>query len=254
MKVTIIASGSDGNCVHIKSGGIGILIDAGKWKRDIEKRLIAAGIIPGSDIQAIFITHAHNDHIRGLSLANKYTIPVFATEGEWKGISGVDHFLRRELVTIHSNYEMIELDGLYVYPFRTHHDALEPVGYAIEDDIGNRCCVVFDTGHIDSDMLEMMEGNIYIVETNYDADMLENGPYADSLKARIMSEDRGHLSNDQTAAALSKLIRGKGEHIYLTHLSSTNNMAVLAEGVVKKSLKEKGFLAGTHYFLEVVTQ
>lgn len=254
MNVTIIASGSGGNCVHIKSGGIGILIDAGKWKRDIEKRLIDARIIPGADIQAIFITHAHNDHIRGLSLANKYTIPVFATQGEWQGISGVDPFLRNNLVTLHGSYEPVVLVGLHVYPFKTHHDALEPVGYAIEDDIGNRCCVVFDTGHIDKDMLEMMEGTIYIVETNYDADMLENGPYADSLKARILSDDRGHLSNDQTAAALSKLICGTGEHIYLTHLSSTNNMAVLAEGVVKRALKEKGFVAGIHYHLEVISE
>lgn len=252
MNVKILASGSDGNCIFIQSGSTGILIDAGKWKRDLEKRLNGAGINPASDIKAIAITHAHNDHIRGLSIANKWRIPVYATNGEWQGISNVDPELRRTLETLHSKYEMIELGGMHIYPFKTHHDALEPVGFAIEDDEGNRCCVVFDTGHIDREMLEMMEGNIYIVEANYDEDMLVNGPYADHLKARILSDDRGHLSNEQTAEALQKLVKGKGERIYLTHLSSTNNMAALAELAVKQALKKKGLESGKHYQLEVV--
>lgn len=247
MKVTIIATGSDGNCIHLQSGGTGILIDAGKWKRDIEKHLNAKGINPATDIQAIFVTHSHGDHIRGLTLANKYSYPVYATEGEWKGISGVNDDLRRTLTTLYSKYEMIELGGLHVYPFKVHHDAYEPVGYVVEDDIGNRCCVVFDTGHIDSDMLEMMKGNIFIIEANHDVDMLTNGKYDDYLKARILS-DNGHLSNEQTAAALKRLVKGKGEQIYLTHLSSNNNTPAIAENTVKLALYEKGFVKGKHYF------
>ncbi|WP_135553290.1 MBL fold metallo-hydrolase [Paenibacillus cymbidii] len=251
MIVRIIATGSDGNCVYLGSGGTGILIDAGKWKRDLEKRLLAAGINPATNIQAVFISHAHGDHIRGLTLANKYRYPVFATEGEWKGISGVDDELRRTLVTLHGQYEHVELGSLHVYPFRVHHDAYEPVGYAVEADDGNRACVVFDTGHIDRDMLEMMEGNIYIVEANHDLQMLRNGSYSDHLKARIESRDVGHLSNDQTAAALKRLVQGRGERIYLTHLSSSNNTPALAEQTVKLALWEKGFVKGKHYQLEV---
>lgn len=254
MKVTILASGSAGNCIHLQSGNTGILIDAGVAKTKIEKRMIDAGINPASDIQAIFITHAHGDHVKGLPLANKYRIPVYATHGEWQGISKVDDDLRRTLETLHSKYKMVELGGLHVYPFKIHHDAYEPVGYAIEDNQGNRCCVVFDTGHIDSEMLQMMEGSIYIVEANYDEDMLRDGPYADYLKDRILSDDRGHLSNEQTAAALSKLVKGKGERIYLTHLSSTNNMPALAEAVCKAAMRRKGFEAGKHYQLEVVSE
>ncbi|TCZ76077.1 MBL fold metallo-hydrolase [Paenibacillus albiflavus] len=251
MKVNIIASGSDGNCIHIQSGDTGILIDAGKWKRDIEKRLLARGINASTDIQAIFVTHAHGDHIRGLTLANKYNIPVYATEGEWRGISGVKDEVKHTLHTLYGKYEMIWIWNMNIYPFKVHHDAYEPVGYAIEDDYGNRCCVVFDTGHIDQDMLEMMEGNIYIVESNYDEAMLENGTYSDYLKARIAS-DIGHLSNDQTAVALAKLVHGNGERIYLTHLSSNNNMPALAEMTVKRALRQRGFELGKHYFLEVV--
>ncbi|WP_010501369.1 MBL fold metallo-hydrolase [Paenibacillus elgii] len=252
MKVTILASGSAGNCIHLQSEGVGILIDAGVPKTKIEKRMIEAGINPASDIQAIFITHAHGDHIKGLPIANKWHIPIYTTAGEWHGISGVNDELRQTLGTLHGRYETIVLGGLHIYPFKIHHDAYEPVGYAIEDDNGDRACIVFDTGHIDQDMLEMMEGSIYIVEANYDEDMLVNGPYADYLKVRIMSDDRGHLSNEQTAMALAKLVKGKGERIYLTHLSSNNNMPALAEGIVRRALRKKGFEAGKHYHLEVV--
>lgn len=255
MKVEIIATGSDGNCIHLQSGSTGILIDAGKWKRDLEKRLLARGINAVTDIQAVCITHSHGDHIRGLTLANKYRIPVWATEGEWKGISGVDEDLRRVLETRWSKYVPIAIGigGLTIHPFRTHHNTYEPIGYAIKDDNGAQACVVFDTGHIDDEMLAMMEGSdIYIIEANHDPDMLRYGPYDDYLKERISDPHRGHLSNDQTAAALQKLIKGCGERIYLTHLSSTNNTPELASQAARMALFEKGFINKRDYYLEVV--
>ncbi|MEV2520609.1 MBL fold metallo-hydrolase, partial [Paenibacillus larvae] len=88
MNVKILASGSTGNCIHIQSGETGILIDAGLPKTKIEKRLLENDIDP-TQIKAIFITHAHADHTKGLPLANKYKIPVYASEGEWKDIDSV---------------------------------------------------------------------------------------------------------------------------------------------------------------------
>ena len=252
MKVNIVASGSNGNCVHLQSAGTGILIDAGKWKRDIEKKLLEHGVNAATDIQAIFVTHAHGDHIRGLTLAKKYHIPVYATDGEWKKIGGVPTELQRTLETTHSKYDPVDIGILQIHPFRVHHDALEPVAYAIEDDDENRACVVFDTGHIDDEMLNMMDGNIFIVEANHDIDMLKDGPYDDYLKDRIASPHVGHLSNDQTAEALAKLMRGTGEQIYLTHLSTTNNLPALAAGTVKAMLGRMGFREGRHYTLEVI--
>ncbi|MBD0381236.1 MBL fold metallo-hydrolase [Paenibacillus sedimenti] len=253
MKVTILASGSNGNCIHIKSGNAGVLIDAGRWKRDIEKRLIDNGINPATDIQGICITHAHGDHIRGLTIANKYSIPVFASEGEWKDIDSVSDDLRHALTKDNDRYSMIELGDIHIYPFGVHHDAYEPLGYAIEDDFGNRCCVVFDTGKVDNDMLEMMEGSIYIIEANHDPALVEASDYPIATKARILS-DIGHLSNQQTAAALKRLVKGKGERIYLTHLSSSNNTPMHAKAEVMRALLEKGFIEGKHYSLEVVSE
>ncbi|MGG1618276.1 MBL fold metallo-hydrolase [Paenibacillus sp. NRS-1781] len=252
MKVDILASGSKGNCIALTSQDQTILIDAGIAKTKIEKRLLDVGVRP-DHIKSIFITHAHGDHIKGLPLANKYRIPVWASEGEWKGISGVYDDLCQVIETRFGVYEPVQLGRISVYPFGVHHDAYEPVGYAIEPDEGDRVSVVFDTGKVDKSMLALMEGSIYIIEANHDPDMVEVSDYPISTQSRILS-DLGHLSNQQTAAALQKLIQGRGERIFLTHLSSKNNMPALAEMTVKAALKQRGFIEGTHYHLEVVSE
>ncbi|WP_339273562.1 MBL fold metallo-hydrolase [Paenibacillus sp. FSL W8-0426] len=252
MKIDIIASGSGGNCIALTYAGRTILIDAGVAKTKIAKRLLEVGIRP-DQVTDIFITHAHGDHIKGLPLANKYMMNVWATAGEWNGISGVHDELRKVAETRFGKYEAIDLGDIWVYPFKTHHDAYEPVGYAIEADDGSRACVVFDTGKVDDDMLALMEGQIYIIESNHDADLVLASSYPDSVQARILS-DLGHLSNQQTAEALKRLIKGQGERIYLTHLSSSNNNSFLAIMTVEAALRKRGFIAGTHYEIEVVSK
>ncbi len=99
----------------------------------------------------------------------------------------------------------------------------------------------------------MKGSDIYIIEANHDVDMQVSSDRPESVIARNLS-DLGHLSNDQTAAALQQLVQGRGERIYLTHLSGTCNMPALAEMTVKAALKQRGFIEGTHYTLEVVSE
>jgi phosphoribosyl 1,2-cyclic phosphodiesterase len=247
MKVDILASGSGGNCIALRSPQTTILVDAGIAKTKIEKCLLDVGIRPDS-IKAIFITHAHSDHVKGLPLANKYKIPVFAGEGEWKSIKGVDEDLQRPFKT-GSDFNF---DDWYIQSFKTHHDAMDPVGYTIHDYEGQKCSICLDTGHVDKEMLSTMEfSNIYIIEANHEPNMVEVSVYPNSVKARILSHV-GHLSNEQTADALSKLVMGVGEQIYLTHLSSHNNMPALAEMTVKRALTKKALRAETHYKIQVI--
>jgi phosphoribosyl 1,2-cyclic phosphodiesterase len=247
MKVDILASGSGGNCIAVRSSNSTILVDVGIAKTKIEKRLLEVGIRPDT-IAAVFITHAHSDHVKGLPLANKYKIPVYAAEGEWKSITGVDEDLQRPIKAGSD----INLDDWYIETFKTHHDAFDPLGYVIHDYEGQKCSICLDTGHIDDEMIAAMEySNIYIIEANHEPNMVEVSDYPPATKARILSHI-GHLSNEQTAEALSRLINGIGEQIYLTHLSHKNNMPVLAEMTVKRALTKKALRAGTHYKIEVV--
>lgn len=247
MKVDILASGSQGNCIALRSGETSILVDVGIAKTKIEKRLLEVGIRPDS-IVAIFITHAHGDHVKGLPLANKYKIPVYAGEGEWKSIKGVDGELQRPF----KSGSDIHLEGYFVQSFKTHHDAFDPVGYVVHDDNGYKCSICLDTGHVDDAMISAMEySNIYIIESNHEPNMVEVSDYPNSVKARIIS-NIGHLSNVQTAEALSRLVMGVGERIYLTHLSSRNNLPALAEMTTKRALFQKGLKPNKEYFIEVI--
>lgn len=250
MQINILAGGSGGNCIAIQSVETTILIDAGIPKTKIERRLLEAGIRPDK-IDAILITHAHKDHIQGLSLANKYHIPVYAGEGEWRDIRTVDDDLRCIIAKDKGVYEPIPFDmcEFAVIPFGTHHDAFDPLGYNVVAD--QKVSICLDTGHVDDEMIEAMSGSdIYIIEANHDPDLVAVSEYPESVKARILS-DRGHLSNEQAAEALAKLVQGRGEQIYLTHLSKNNNLPALAANAVKLALKRKGYEEGKHYHLEV---
>jgi phosphoribosyl 1,2-cyclic phosphodiesterase len=247
MKVNILASGSTGNCIALSSNNSTILVDAGIAKTKIEQRMLEVGILPQT-IKAIFITHAHSDHVKGLPLANKYKIPVYAAENEWKSISGVDIELQRPF----KSGSDLTLHDWYIETFKTHHDAFEPCGYVISDFEGQKCSICLDTGHVDEEMLSTMEySNIYIIESNHEPNMVEVSEYPNSVKARIVSHI-GHLSNEQTAEALSRLVNGVGEQIYLTHLSHKNNLPMLAETTVKRALMRKGLKANKDYKIEVI--
>ncbi|MFD1335775.1 MBL fold metallo-hydrolase [Oceanobacillus iheyensis] len=249
MKVNILASGSNGNCIALTSGESTILIDAGIAKTKIEKKLLEVGITPNK-IEAMFITHAHKDHTKGLPLANKYKIPVFAGEDEWKSITGVDEELQNKAPAVFNNGMEYTWE---VKAFKTHHDAYDPRGYVVYDlQEVIRCSICLDTGKVEQDMIEAMkDSDIYIIESNHEPRMVEASNYPISVKTRVLSHV-GHLSNQQTAAALAELIQGKGEQIYLTHLSSSNNMAMLAQMTTEKALMAKGFIKDKHYRLEVV--
>jgi len=246
-----LASGSGGNCIAVRSGSTTILIDAGIPKTKIERRLLEVGIRP-DEISGIFLTHAHKDHVQGLPLANKYRIPVYVSEGEWKDIHGVDDGLKCIVDKYQGIYEplLFDMGEFGVHPFGTHHDAFESLGYTVIGDETVSICL--DTGHIDRDMLAAMkDSDIYIIEANHDPDLVAVSSYPDSVKARILS-DIGHLSNQQAAEALAKLVRGRGERIYLTHLSKSNNMPELALATVEAALRRKGFVNGKHYHMEVI--
>lgn len=237
--------------IAVRSNDTIILVEAGLQKKKIEGLLIQNGFDP-TLIQAIFITHPHQDHCQGISLANKYRIPVYASEGTWKNekyMQTVDEDLQHELTvgeTVNIEFEF------FIKCFHTHHNDFDPLGFVIMDGEAQELAICLDTGHVDDDMIEAMSGSdVIIIEANHDHDMCVNGSYHDDLKARILS-DLGHLSNAQTAEALSKLIRGTGERIILTHLSKSNNTPELAEQAVEDALEAKGFERLFDYTLEVI--
>lgn len=250
MILKILHTGSDGNCIFISTGKTNILIDVGLPKTRIEKLLLDNKFDP-SRIDAVFISHEHGDHTSGIGFADKYKIPVYASEGTLKKLKLLDtgKIMKHGQGRVLNAFDQEHF--ISVLPINVMHDAAEPLMYVIQTH-DTKISVVMDTGTVTKDMLDAMAmSDVYILEANYDEQMLAEGSYHDGLKYRVTS-DTGHLSNTQCAETLQKLVRGQGEQIFITHMSASNNTAELAEKAIKLALFDKKLVKGKHYKLEVI--
>lgn len=222
MRISVLASGSKGNCTYIETNDNKILIDVGMTNMYIEKKLIDLGVDPNS-INCVLITHTHIDHIAGLRVFVKRHHPtVYLTLKMYQ-----------ELKDIISDYFIIEDDinigDTTIKYFKTSHDASDSVGYIISS-IDKSVVYVTDTGYINSKYFKILaDKNIYIFESNHDVKLLMDNPhYPYNIKQRILS-DRGHLSNKDSSYYLSKFVGKNTKTIVLAHLSEQNNDPILAK-------------------------
>ncbi|OMF35236.1 MBL fold metallo-hydrolase [Paenibacillus sp. FSL H8-0548] len=249
--VKVLSTGSEkGSCIYIATEGSSVLIDAGPSKTKIEKLLLVQNYDP-TKIDAIFISHEHQDHCAGIAFADKFKIPVYGSVGTLKAIGRLDSG-RIVKTNGFTGFASFQNHYMNVKAFNISHDAMEPFGYTVHT-ADKKVSVLMDTGCVNEEMLVAMEhSDIYVFECNHDIEMLNsNTKYHDGLKYRILS-DIGHMSNDAAAEALAKLIQGRGEQIYLTHMSQNNNTADKAEKAVKLALFEKGLVKNKHYKLAVI--
>ncbi len=231
-KICSLYSGSKGNCTFISAGGANILIDAGKSARALCRALSDIGVDVNS-IDAIFITHEHNDHISALrTLSHKHDIPIHILLRSARVFNGLcDEKLCLNLRLYDGSSFETTVNGLTVKAYPTPHDSRAAVGYRISfEENGEQVsiAVTTDTGHVTDVMLENLSGcYAAVIESNHDLEMLENGPYPYELKQRIASK-HGHLSNTDCATLASQLYEGGTRHIMLAHLSEENNLPELA--------------------------
>ena len=227
MKVCVIASGSKGNCCYIETQETKILIDIGLNCITTEKKLKEKNINP-DEIEAIFITHTHKDHVEGLRVFNKkHKAKAYLTEVMYKE-------LNQELTNYEFIGEITEIKDLTIIAIKTSHDAEDSNGYIIENN-DKQIVYITDTGYINiKNHKKLKDKTMYILESNHDVEMLMNNPnYPYHLKQRILG-DKGHLSNKDSAYYLKKFIGENTKHIILAHLSEHNN----TDELVLKTLKE----------------
>jgi len=235
VRVVNLASGSSGNALVIESGGDRLLVDCGIGPRILNQRLEAAGV-PLASLTATLISHEHIDHVRGLPAVVRHGGPVYCTAGTARhaGIaySGYRHVAAGVTVSV---------GGLAVTPVAISHDAVEPTGFVVASREGT-VAVITDTGVAEqAHLAAMLEADLVVVEANYDDRMLRFGPYPAHLKRRVAS-DLGHLCNDDSAALLREVQRTsrKRPHVWLAHLSETNNRPEIAEQTVRAVLGSGG--------------
>lgn len=217
--VASLNSGSNGNCYYIGNGHEAVLVDAGLSCRETERRMARLSLSMKT-VKAIFISHEHGDHIKGVNvLSKKYSLPVYFTKGTFR-FSRLS--VEKSLVKIFGADEQLTVGSLGITAFAKHHDARDPHSFVVEGhdvtvgvftDIGNVC---------DNLTRHFKRCHAAFLEANYDADMLENGRYSIHLKERIRG-GKGHLSNDEALALFRQHKPAHMSHIFLSHLSQDNN-------------------------------
>lgn len=245
-----ICSSSEGNCTFIGTRGHGILIDAGCSFRALKNALELIDT-DFNGIEAVFLTHEHYDHIKGMDQIFKHTaLPVFAAGGTVSAMAAMGKIPEGKTV-YNINETHYRSASFAVNPFRTSHDAAESVGYRIEFN-GRSFAVCTDTGVVTDEAAEALKGcEAVLLESNYDPDMLRrNMRYGFDLKRRIAS-NIGHLSNRDCAEFAEKLIRGGTKHIILGHLSKENNTPDTAYSCTADLLAKRGLIAERDYTLDV---
>ena len=245
-----LSSSSSGNCAFVGSADGGILIDAGVSAKQISMKLDCIGVNP-VDIGAIFVTHEHSDHVRGLRVfASKYNIPVYATQGTVSALeSSCVANGSFSINTLDSNG--IEVNGNFIKPFRTSHDSAESCGFLITTSDERRIAFATDTGIITPETREAVTGcDLILAESNHDIGMLRNGSYPYMLKRRILSE-KGHLSNLDCSNFITELVKNGTTRIVLGHLSKENNIPELAFQTTKSALDCIGAVQFKDYILKV---
>lgn len=240
-----IASGSSGNCVYIGTENTKILIDAGLSGKKVQDGLKTLNLT-GSDIDAIFVTHEHIDHVQGVGiLSRRFDIPIYATDGTWNGMpSTVGEIKERNKRFVYCDEKCV-INDICIQPFEIPHDANEPVGYTINTE-RFKVCVATDLGHVTQKIIDnTKDSDVLLLESNHDIDMLKRGTYPYPLKQRILGK-KGHLSNETAGKLLSHLVKNSKrlEHIFLGHLSKENNTPSLALDTVNSILKNDDIKIG----------
>lgn len=235
MRFCALASGSSGNCIYVSSGETSLLVDAGISGKKIEAGLCDIGVAPES-IKGVLVTHDHTDHTQGAAIfANKYGIPIYATEGTLMYIR--QHARTSPKMFIVVPDKGFALGDINIMPFRTSHDALDPIAYTLCAE-GKKLGMATDLGIYDDYTIEHLTGcDALYIEANHDVNMLMLGSYPYPLKVRIRSE-MGHLSNDECAELIRKVRHDGLKAVVLAHISKENNFAELAYETVRLDMEQ----------------
>jgi len=236
LHVTVLGSGSAGNCSVVESAGTRVLVDAGLSARQIVNRLAEIGVDPAS-LEGILITHEHIDHVCGLQVfLKKYRVPIYCNRmtGEALKLNGATE------MRIFQTRSGFEVGDIAIETFDVPHDAAEPVGFVLscsESVLG----FVTDLGFATAAIRERIRNaHTLVVEANHDEKLLQDDtkrPWA--VKQRIMSR-HGHLSNLAAAKMVGEVLHDGMRRVVLGHLSHDCNSPELAISTVREHLATLG--------------
>lgn len=237
-RLTILGSGSSGNCAYLETEETRILIDAGLSGRQIRQRLARIGRSPET-LQGILLTHEHTDHVQGLAgLSTRLRLPIYCNRLTKEAIEQqLDAKFDCRIFLTGSSFE---IGNIAVETFSVPHDAYDPIGFLLHAG-GRNIGFLTDLGHATKLVVERVRrSHVLILEANHDMKLLqEDAKRPWSVKQRILSR-HGHLSNEAAADVAEQIITADLGHLYLGHLSRDCNRPELARRVLANRLARMG--------------
>ncbi len=239
MRFCSLGSGSTGNATLVEAGGAGggrptrLLIDCGFTQKELGLRLARRGL-DCSDLDAIFVTHEHGDHVGcAVALARRHRLPLWTSRGTWRAIGTPE--IDADLLHCARDGEPIEIGALRLRPYTVPHDAAEPLQLTVEDG-ASRLGVLTDAGSLTPHLTTALQDcDALLLECNHDPALLAASGYPASLKARVAGP-RGHLANEMAAALLGRCRHPRLRHVVAAHLSLQNNRPALAAAALAAAL------------------
>ncbi len=231
--ISVLASGSNGNCTIVHCGDQAVMIDCGITLKQLRLRLAANGLNE-SWIKAILITHEHSDHVSGIAVVAKHLgVPVFATQLCAQRLRTRAYPVGP--LTMIAHCADFQLAGFIIHAFQLQHDAVDPVGYILCRDHA-KIGVATDFGQTTQMTdFQLRDCNTLVLESNYDLNMLAASSRPWQLKQRILSPI-GHISNLDNAALLSRIVTPSTSNLILAHISNDCNEYHIAEGTARQQL------------------
>jgi len=238
IKFVSLFSGSSGNSYFFEIDNKKYLVDVGVSRARIEKELKEIGESL-KNIDAIFITHEHIDHIRGLSIINKnYNIPIYINKKTFKKVNNKLSSLNKDTINLFEKKEF-NIDDIKIKPFSVIHDAADPVGFSFFDKDGNKATIVTDLGEITEEVIKnVSNSDLLVVESNYDEQLIRYSPYPIEVVNRIISPN-GHLSNLESLNLVSSLMDKGLKNIALAHISKSNNNHEIVSQMFNENINNK---------------
>ena len=234
-----LQSGSSGNCIYVETEGARLLFDAGISGVQAEERLAAQGR-DIRDVDAVIISHDHSDHIRHAGvLQRKYGLPVFVTPATLAAASSRCSLGKMKDIRHFRSNDKLRIGDVLVYAIPTPHDGADGSAFVIESG-EKRLGILTDLGHVFKNLVHIVASlDAVFLESNYDPEMLAQGPYPAYLKQRIKGP-RGHISNVEAAEVLLHAsLSNRLQWACLAHLSEQNNHPDVALKTHRKVVAEK---------------
>ena len=250
-QVSVLTSGSKGNCFLVRNGRTQILIDAGITYKRYAESMRDLGLEP-NELDAIVISHEHSDHVGGAGVLHRKTnAPIYMTESTWEhSVKKIGNMNTEPC--IFSSGETVKIGSLLVHSFHSSHDAVDSNNFLIHphDDDKKQLAIATDLGFAHNLLKHnLSKATTIILESNHDVEMLRTGPYEWFLKQRIASKT-GHLSNDQACDLIEEIINERHERLILAHLSEINNTPEIAFGQMAKRLNKIQMMLNLHVSLQ----